>query len=136
MELLQANPDAFVLAYVIAYRAQWSTRFNRHGLELGEAFVGDHDAYGMTERRYRTAKDNLAKWGFATFKPTNKGTVATLTDTRLFDVLASADDEQGDTRPTGRRRAGDEQPTTTKNIRRKEGKKGNPASRLLLEAIR
>lgn len=122
-ELLAASPDAFLLAYVIAYRAQWSDRFNRHNLALGEAFLGDFKEYGMTERRYRTAKAHLEKWGFATFRATNKGTVARLTDTRLFEVLLVTGDEQSDRQETDSRRTADGRATTTdeqKNVRARE----------------
>ncbi len=122
-ELLAFSSDAFLLAYVIAYRAQWSTRFNRHGCAPGEAFLGDFREYGMTERRYRTAKAHLEKWGFATFKATNKGTIAKLADSRLFDVLLSPSDGQGDEPGTSDRRTADEQATTTeeqKNRRTEE----------------
>ena len=125
LELIAANPNAFVLSYLIASRAQWSERFNRHGLQPGEAFLGDHASYGMSEREYRTAKSQLEKWGFATFRTTNKGTVAKLTDTRLFDVLQSSSDGQNDTPETDIRQASDRQATTTKNIRREEQKKQN-----------
>jgi hypothetical protein len=112
-ELLAASPDAFLLAFVIAFRAQWSTRFNRHGCAPGEAFLGDFQSYGMTERRYRTAKAHLEKWGFATFRATNKGTVARLTDTRLFEVLLVTGDEQNDRQETNSRRTTRGRATTT-----------------------
>lgn len=120
LELIDANPLAFVLAYIIAFRARWSSGFNRHNLQPGEALVGDFHRYGMSAREYRTAKQQLAKWNFATFKTTNKGTIAKLTDTRLFDVLNEAGDKQPDNQPTGKRQASDRQPTT--NEEGKEGK--------------
>ncbi|HEY3857367.1 MAG TPA: hypothetical protein VGO67_23525 [Verrucomicrobiae bacterium] len=104
-ELMAANPLAYVLAAVIAYRARWSDSFNRYGLELGEALVGDHEAYGMTQQQYRTAKSKLTNWGFATFRPTNKGTVASLTDTRLFNVLLGVSNNRNNNRPTTNQRA-------------------------------
>ena len=100
MELLKASPLAFCLLYVIAKRARWHAGFNRHGLVQGEAFVGDFENYGMSERNYRTAKEQLSKWGFATFKPTNKGTVATLVNTAIFDASTFPADGQADGRPT------------------------------------
>lgn len=118
MELIRANKNAFILLYVIAARARWRDGFNAHGLTQGESFIGDHDAYGLTEREYRTAKALLEKHGFATFKPTNKGTVATIENPTVFDIWQSQDDEQNVTRPTDRRRTGDGQTTTNE-----EGKK-------------
>jgi hypothetical protein len=112
LELMARSKDAFCLSWLIAYRARWSDRFNRHDLALGEALIGDFGACGMTERRYRTAKDNLSKWGFATFRATTRGTVARLTNTSLFDALTFQSDGQDDERPTDDRRATDGRPTT------------------------
>jgi hypothetical protein len=93
--LLKANLYAFALAYTIAARACWRpTGFNPHGLRFGEAFLGDFENYGMTESNYRSAKAYLAKWGFATFKTTSRGTIARLLDTRLFKVNPPKDDGQ------------------------------------------
>jgi len=93
-ELIRGEHDALILALVIATRAQWSTRFNRHNLALGEALLGDYREYGMTEKRYRNAKSKLERWGFATFRGANKGTVAKLNDCRLFDVILGTGGEQ------------------------------------------
>ena len=121
LELLKLNPLALVLAYVIANRAKWRNGFDRHGLSIGEAFIGDHDNYGMSERCYRTAKSQLAKWCFATFKTTNKGTIAKLIDTRLFEIVAGSSDEQNaDKRRTGDEPA-DRQETT--NLELKSGER-------------
>jgi hypothetical protein len=93
--LIQANPLAYTLAAVIAHRARWrNTGFNPHGLQFGEAFLGDFEKYGMSERNYRTAKKVLSKGEFAAFKATNKGTLAKLTDTRLFKINPSKGDGQ------------------------------------------
>jgi hypothetical protein len=117
LELIQANPLACVLALVIAHRARWRDGFNQHGLSVGEAFLGDFEAYGMSERQYRTAKDCLAKWGFATFKATNKGTIGKLTDARLFSVILDQSDEQN----ADERRTSDGQPATNEERKNKEG---------------
>ena len=123
LELIRTNHHAYVLATIIAIRARWNTTgFFRHNLKPGEALLGDYESYGMTEREYRTAKDNLSKWRFATFKTTNKGTVGSLIDTRLFSVLNDKGDGQGDGRPTGKRQASDGRPTTNiEGNRKKEG---------------
>jgi hypothetical protein len=86
LELIAANPRAFILAYFIASRARWHSGFNRLNLNVGEAAIGDHEAMGMTAQQYRTAKAQLAQWGFATFRTTNRGTIARLSDSRLFDI--------------------------------------------------
>jgi hypothetical protein len=122
LELLRANPLALALAYVIATRAKWRVGFSQHNLKFGEAFIGDYENYGMSERSYRTAKLHLAKWRFATFKATNKGTVAKLMDTRLFEVMTTIGDGQN----ADSRRAGDEQDdrqaTTNLYLKSKERK--------------
>jgi hypothetical protein len=124
-ELIRANKNAFILLYVIAARARWRDGFNAHGLTQGESFIGDHDAYGMSEREYRTAKALLEKHGFASFKPTNKGTVATIENPTVFDIWQSQDDEQNVARPSDRRQTGGGQTPTNE-----EGKKGKQERRI------
>lgn len=136
LELIQVNPCAFVLAYVIAYRGQYRDGFNRHNLALGEALLGDHLSYGMSEQQYRTAKNQLKKWHFATFKPTNKGTVGKLIDSRLFSIFRLESNEQDNTRVTDKQRTGNGRVTTTKNLRTEEQKelKGEAPRRRTLNA--
>jgi hypothetical protein len=101
LELIKASPIAFTLAAVIALRARFKPGRNPiTGLDQGEAFLGDHNVYGMSLQQYRTAKKNLAKWKFATFRLTSKGTVAKLTDTRLFDVLNVTANKRANKRAT------------------------------------
>jgi len=121
-EIIAANPLAWALATVIALRARWSQAFNVHGLMPGEAFLGDFKRCGMTEQQYRTAKAQLEKWRFASFRPTNKGTVAKLTDTRLFSILPDSDNGQGNGRPTDGQRTANGRVTT--NVERIEGIQG------------
>jgi hypothetical protein len=101
LELIESAPLAFALAAIIALRARFKPGFNAiTGLNQGEAFLGDHEKYGMSMQEYRTAKKQLAKWGFATFTATSKGTTAKLTDTRLFDVLNTTSNKQPNKQPT------------------------------------
>jgi len=130
LELLKQSPNAFVLLYIIAARARWRAGMNKHGLVQGEAFIGDYSQYGMTERGYRTAKAVLQRRGLATFRPTNKGTVATLCDATVFDINIEATDGHNDRQVTDNRRASDGQPTTNeegKKVRKEEGC-GTPAT--------
>jgi hypothetical protein len=120
-ELMLANRNAFILAYVIAYRARWKDGFNRHGLDKGEAMLGDFEAYAMTEQEYRTAKEKLAKWGFATFRATSKGTIASLIGTRLFSLLPPERNDHDNRQPTDKQR--------TPNEYRKNGKSSKTAKR-------
>jgi hypothetical protein len=115
LELIQRNPNAFILAYVIGYRAQWSDKFNRYDLAPGQALIGDWKEYGMSEQKYRTAKRQLEQWGFATFKSTSRGTIASLTDERLFCISGSSTNEQGNRQPTTKQRTANGQLTTTYN---------------------
>jgi len=124
------DPDAFVLLTQIATRAKRNETFNIHGLEQGEALIGDYRNCGLTERRYRTSKHKLEKWGKATFRATNKGTIAKLTDASIYDLNLDSSAEQSDSPETSERRTSAEQgdsPETTnkkeKNERRKEDKK-------------
>ena len=123
LELLKASPHAFNLAFVIAYRGQYRDGFNRHDLALGESLLGDFKEYGMSERQYRTAKVQLAKWRFATFKTTNKGTIGKLIDTRLFSIFRLESDGQKDTQATGSRRTSDGQATDSRRLPRTEEQK-------------
>lgn len=129
MELI-IHKNAYILLGVIAQRARRTNKFNRFGLTVGQALIGDHKKYGMTEREYRTAKKKLKKWGFATFKGTNKGTIATLCDKRIYDINPETKDGQSDETKTDKRRARDGQGTTNKNVKNannenNEKKKGN-----------
>ena len=85
LELLKDH-DAFILLTVIALRARRPDEFNIHNLKSGEALIGDHDRYGLTQQQYRRAMRRLRRWGFATFKPTTHGTVATLVDARVYEI--------------------------------------------------
>jgi hypothetical protein len=132
LELIRANKNAFLLLYIIASRARWKQGgFNQHGLKFGEAFLGDCAHYGLTEREYRTAKKLLAKWGLATFKPTNKGTIAKLVNMSIFDISPPQRNGQSDRPPADRYQTSDERVTTNNNEttkHREEGNNINPGS--------
>lgn len=119
-ELIRANKNAFVLLYVIAARARWKTGFNAHGLAQGESFIGDHDAYGLSEQEYRTAKALLAKHGFATFKPTTSGTIATIATADVFEICPEASNGQTNAPLTDSQRTANGRSTTNK-----KGEKGS-----------
>ena len=97
------EPDAFKLLFIIAYRAR-RTPCKITGLDIGEAFIGDYLKCGLTERRYRTSKDKLAKLNFATFRTTNKGTIAKIINTDIYDINYDEIDEQRDEQETSKRR--------------------------------
>ena len=115
-ELLKL-PSAFLLLAQIAMRARRNGDFNADGLKSGEAKVGDFKAIGLTQGKYRRAKKKLEEARFATFQPTNGGTVARLSDSRIWDINLSNDSEPASDRTTNQRRMGDELATTNKKIR-------------------
>ncbi len=84
-ELLQ-DKNAFILLTVIALRARRTDEFNLHNLQSGEALVGDHARYGLTEGEYRCAKQRLQQWGLASFAGTTRGTAAKLFDAKIYDI--------------------------------------------------
>jgi hypothetical protein len=124
LEIIKKNPSAFILAYIIAARAWYTVGFNAEELGRGEAMLGDFENYGMSERQYRTAKGQLEKWGFATFKMTSKGTIGKLIDTRLFNPLNISSDGQDVRRLTSNRRTADGQPTTNKKDKKEINQEG------------
>lgn len=130
MQLIRSNPLAYTLATVIALRARWRDGFNEHGLEQGEALLGDYELYGMSEQNYRTAKAQLKKWNFATFKSTNAGTIAKLTDKRLFEITAAPSNGLTNGRVTSAQRTGNERVTTNEpsNTVQKEKEGNKPTS--------
>jgi len=118
LELLD-DPNAFVLLTVIALRARRSDEFNIHNLQSGDALIGDYRKYGLTHRQYRTATKHLRQWGFAVFKPTTRGTVATLCDTRIYDI----NEVQSDKQKTNERQTGDKQTSTNKKEKNEKNEK-------------
>ena len=140
-ELLQ-DPHAFTLLTVIAVRARRTEKFNIHNLRPGEALIGDYASYGMTRQQYRGAMQRLKRWGLASFKPTTRGTVATLLDDRIYDVNVEPGPPSNNHPSTLTQPTTNHPPTTNKN--EKNGKKGKKylagsverrLSELLLELI-
>lgn len=84
-------PNALHLLTVIAFRARFTDEENLEGLRFGQAFIGDHDAYGLSRTEDRNARRRLEKWGLAHFEGSPKGTVATLLDSRAFSLTDERD---------------------------------------------
>jgi hypothetical protein len=116
IELIETSPVTFTLAAVIALRARYRSGISLKGLQPGESFLGDYRRCGLSRQQYRTAQANLAKWRFAEFRPTNKGTIAKLIDVRLFDVLNESGNQQTNQQPTNG------QPLTNKGKKEKQEK--------------
>lgn len=125
-EFLLSHPTANHLLMVMAARAR-RTDHPMNGLKSGQCFLGDYSAIGMTERQYRTAKKQLEKWNLASFKGTNKGTVGTLLNTKVYDINETQGDEQVTDNATGKGRASDEQVTTNKECNNEKSKKEKPS---------
>jgi hypothetical protein len=131
-ELVAASPLAFVLLYQIADRVQRTNSFNRYELDKGEALIGDFKSLKMTRGQYRYAKKYLEKNGFATFRTTNKGTIAKQINFDVFDPNLEGDDQQNDHPATVKQPAGNHPTTTTNNVKKennaKNGKKAPNSS--------
>lgn len=129
-EFLLKYPNANHLFMVMAFRAR-RTDHPMNGLKAGQCFLGDYSSIGLTERQYRTAKKQLTDWSLATFKGTNKGTVGTIVNTRVYDINEELSDGLVDRQTTGNRQASDRQATTNKecnNEIKKETKRFAPPS--------
>ena len=92
-ELMKDIP-AFMLLTQIARRARRMDSFSVDNLEPGEALIGDYSEIGLTYQQYRSAKERLKKYGLATFKPTNKGTIAKLVNTNIYDINIDVSNQQ------------------------------------------
>ena len=124
IELLAASKNAFVLLYQITFRARRTDSFNRHDLAIGEAFVGDYKEIGLTEGEYRYAKKYLEDHHFATFRATNKGTIAKLINFDVFNPNLEDSNGQYNTPATNQRRTNNEPTTTNKNDKNDKNEKG------------
>jgi hypothetical protein len=103
-EMLEKYPNAFLLLTLISMRARYSSSSSLDELRPGEALIGDYTACGLTEQKYRTAKAQLAKWRFATFRATTKGTVAKLLPNPIYEHEYKPSNEQGNGQPTDEQR--------------------------------
>jgi len=128
-ELLSNDHNSFVLLTQIAFRAKRTNNFSVHNLQPGQALIGDHESCGLTEQKYRSAKQRLENYGLATFRATNKGTIATLTDSRVFDINATHSNEQNNTRITDKQRTNNDY-QECKNIKYKEGSATPPLEQI------
>jgi len=119
---LHCNKNANHLLNVIAYRA------SRNGnpvkkVKPGEALIGDFKSIGLTRQEYRTAVDNLTKWGYITTKTTNAGTIARLCNSKVYDINSKAFNQENNQQTTIEQPSSNHQTTTIKNERIKERKK-------------
>lgn len=117
LELLR-YPNAFALATLIALRAnRRGPDYSAYSLQKGEAMIGDHETCGLTRGEYRWAKLILERGHFATFRTTNKGTIAMLINSDIFDINIERNNQPNDKQVTIKRPSGNHQATTNKNIK-------------------
>lgn len=125
-EFLLKYPNANHLFMVMAFRAR-RTDHPMNGLKAGQCFLGDYSSIGMTRQQYRTAQEQLTKWNLATFNGTNKGTIGTIVNSKVYDINSDASNQQ-----TTIEQPANNQPTTTnkecKNEIKKETKRFAPPS--------
>ena len=114
-ELMIHEEKAFKLLSIIAFRAKWKNGFSANGLNPGEAMIGDYESCGLTRQEYRTACNKLKTWGFVTTRTTNRGTIAKICDTRVYDINIEDSNHQNNQQATIK------QPLT-KNVRKKRMK--------------
>ena len=122
MELIR-RPNEFTLLALISFRAKRTKSFSSFGLAPGEAFIGDCHSCGLTQQKYRTAKKNLERWGFITTRSTNRGTIARLVNSVVFDINMEEVNEQGGGQETSDQQAVNEQVTTNKNEKKRNNEK-------------
>lgn len=86
LEILK-RPKAFSLLAQIALKAKRNTLLSVLGLKYGEALITDPQLCGLTQQEYRTAKKQLAEFNLVSFRATNRGTVAKLMNSSIFELV-------------------------------------------------
>ena len=86
--------------------------------------VGDFVALGLTRQELRSSICNLQKWSLITIRTTNKGTIAKLSDSSIYDINAGIPNQQPNQSTTSQQPT-DNQPTTTNKKERKKEDKTN-----------
>ncbi|MFC1497119.1 hypothetical protein ACFLS1_01420 [Verrucomicrobiota bacterium] len=140
-ELLAQGHDVLVLLLTIALRARRASGRSPEGIAQGWAKLGDYENYGLTEQRYRRAKEKAKNMELATFKATSKGTLGKLMNKRVLDISGLMGNEYYIEQATDRQRAdnvqGNEQATTSldkkKEDKRQEDLLGASLSLILKE---
>lgn len=82
---LMKDQNAFWLLLQIAYNTKTDEFFSIPECEPGEAFFKVEEI-GMNLSTFRTAKAKLIKWGFASFRTSNRGVIAKLTTDKFFKI--------------------------------------------------
>ena len=111
--LIKSRPTAFALLSLIAQRARRTLNHPDPELQMGDALIGDYKSYGVSRRVYRTDLDYLRKYQFVTTQTTNKGTIARIVKTTIFDINAEE-------RPTNRPDRGQQEATNNNDKNEKK----------------
>lgn len=118
LELLK-HPNEYTLFSLIAYRAKRTEKLNIFNLKLGEALIGDHNSCGLTRQKYRSALNNLINWNLIKIRTTNKGTIAKIINSDIFDINEEISNHQGNHQGnhqiTSNQPTNNHQPTTNNN---------------------
>ena len=119
-ELLESDPDAFLIMSQISFRAlRKNSKFNKHNLQVNQALIGDFKTLGLTRQRYRDALERIVKkYKMATIQGTNKGTIATLLNLEFCDI--NSEHEEPTKEPSKNQQG------TTKEECKKEINNNNP----------
>lgn len=88
------RPKAFALLAQIALRAKRDSHISVLGLEYGEALISDPELCGLTQQEYRTAKKQLDEFGLVKFRATNRGTIAKLLNSSIFEIIPDLPNKQ------------------------------------------
>jgi len=119
IELGKKRPTALVLLLLIVNRAK-NTESGNPDLNIGEAFIGDWKIYCKSQRCYRDDKQLLARWQILTYRATNKGTIARLSNRDYFDVDWENQTSKQTNNQTDNGRSKGEQQATNIEIRNKK----------------
>jgi hypothetical protein len=127
-ELFESDPDAFLLMSQIMFRAlRKDSPYNKHKLIPGQSLIGDYKNCGLSRQRYRDAQERIEKrYKLATFKGTNKGTIATILNLEFCDINIEDNNQQNNQQRTNKEPTENQQGTTKEEVkkeRKKEGKK-------------
>lgn len=115
-ELIKQRPTAFVLLALIVDRARKTPLAINDGIEIGEAYIGDYKEYGATRQSYRTDVDYLVNYKIITIKITNRGTIAKIVNTSIFDISRNlSTNKLTNNQPTTNQQATTKQEVRSKN---------------------
>jgi hypothetical protein len=125
-DLASSDRNAFTLLSLIAMRARYKEiSTDRHGLKVGEAFIGDYARWGFTRGEYRNALKNLVKYNhLKIIDATNKGTTVKLC-TPVFNINSEEYNNHQRNQRTTKEQPSSNQQATTKEERYKERKEEN-----------